>query len=265
MPSQRSFSSEAGMFLRTYASASSDRPPTRLFIHGLGESGLCFEELLGGELLGDMNALVPDLPGYGRSAWPQEVSGLAATADHLTTWLEQRRQERVIVVGHSMGGVLATLMGERCPERVLAVVNVDGNLSLDDCVFSGEAAGQDLEAFAATGFDRLRDAVYQAGIADRAQRGYYASLRLACAATFLRHSEELVELSRPEDLAIRMSALSMPSLYIGGDPRGVSLRSRRLLDAADVTARLIAPSGHWPFIDQPKAFAAQLREYCRSV
>ena len=65
---------EEGMFLRDTA------PPepglTLLFIHGLGESGLCFEELARRPELKALRLLIPDLPGYGRSPWPAKPLAL---------------------------------------------------------------------------------------------------------------------------------------------------------------------------------------------
>ena len=99
-----------------------------------------------------------------------------------------------------------------------------------------------------------------------AQRGYYASLRQADPATYHLNSRELIELSaRPGDLADRLAALRVPRAYIAGAPGGASATSRGLLDQARVPVIEVAPSGHWPFIDQPDAFAAGLRSFLDEV
>ena len=39
-----------------------------LFVHGLGDSGLNFEDVFRNERFSDFNVVVPDLVGYGRSS-----------------------------------------------------------------------------------------------------------------------------------------------------------------------------------------------------
>lgn len=254
---------EDGMFVREAGPAAG---PPLLLVHGLGESGLCFEHLLQAPELAGWRLLVPDLPGYGRSPWPAgAVQGLADQADFLCAWLARRREGPAVVVGHSMGGVVALLMAEGHPAAVRAVVDVDGNKSPADCVFSGQAAGQDLATFCAGGFDRLRARVHDQGITDPAQRGYHVSLRLADPRTFHRNSRELVEMSARGDLARRLAALPLPKLYIAGAPGGAAPSSREQLAVAGIPPLDIAPSGHWPFIDRPADFLAALAAFLRAL
>ncbi|MEZ4388597.1 MAG: alpha/beta hydrolase [Candidatus Krumholzibacteriia bacterium] len=252
-----------GVFLREFGGDAD--APTVLWIHGLGESGLCFEGVLDHPTLSRRRHLAPDLPGYGRTAWPGTVAGLAETADLLADLAADLARGPVAVAGHSLGGVVALLVAERHPGLVRGVVDIDGNTSVGDCTFSGQAARQDLASFEAGGFDALRDAVHAAGVDDPAQRGYYASLRLAHPATFHRHSQELVAWSERRDLARRRAALRCPLLYVAGAPGGACAESRRLLAEAGVAVAEVAPSGHWPFIDQPEAFVAVVDSFLREV
>lgn len=232
-----------------------------LWIHGLGDSGLCFEGLAGAPELAGWRQLVPDLPGYGRSPWPPRTWDLAAQADHLAAWLRERGEPPAVVAGHSQGGVHALLLAERHPDRVAGVVDIDGNKSLADCVFSGAAARQTAAAFVEGGFDRLRRLVYRAGQDDPAQRGYFAGLLLCDPRLFHANSCELVALSRSERLAARLAALDAPSLYVAGVPGGASKRSLDLLAEADVAVARIEPSGHCPFLERPAEFLAVLRRF----
>jgi pimeloyl-ACP methyl ester carboxylesterase len=238
---------------------------TLLYIHGLGESGLCFEHLFAHPGLAEWRQLVPDMPGYGRSPWPAVPLSLAAQADHLAQWLREcpavRDAAPVVVVGHSLGGVLGLLFCERHPDLVAAFVDVDGNKSAADCVFSSRAATFSKEDFLSGGFDRLRETVFRQGKTDAAHRGYYVSLRLADPRTYHLHSHELLALSETEDLAPRLQALPMPTYYIAGVPNGVSARSQALLTEAEVDWIRIEPSGHWPFIDQPDRFVKALNAF----
>ncbi len=250
---------ERGMFVRT--SRGEPNLPRLVFVHGLGESGLCFERVVCHPTLDPWTRYVVDLPGYGRSAWGDPVS-LAGLADHLAAWMRAELPSApVVAVGHSMGGVVALLLAERHPDLLVGVVDVDGNKSLGDCTFSSQAACQPLDAFENGGFDELRSRVYVAGARDVAQRGYYASLRLCDPKSFHRHSVELVEMSGREDLATRLASLPVRKVYVAGQPGGACSRSMDLLREAKVPCVAITPSGHWPFVDQPEAFVAALAKF----
>ncbi len=247
---------DQGMFVRARRGRSRG---TLVCVHGLGESGLCFERLFDLEPLDAWNLLVCDLPGYGRSAWRDSTLALEDQADLLAGWIRERAPAAPrVVVGHSMGGVVGVLLAERHPDALDLLLNVDGNLSPGDCVFSGRAVEWSAAAFERGGFDRLRDTVYRQGSRERAQRGYYASLCLADPRQYHRNSGELVAISADEGLAARMAALAVPAHYVAGVPRGASPRSRELLDTNGLSWTAIEPAGHWPFLDRPEDFARAL-------
>lgn len=238
-----------------------ERPgsPTLLWLHGLGESGRCFEAIAAHPALAGAGALIPDLPGYGRSPSPTALP-LVAIADHLAAWLAERGTPPVVLVGHSMGGVIGLHLAERHPERIAHLVDVDGNVSMGDCTYSGRAAAFDDAGFAARGFAEMVTYVDDRAITDAAHRSYAISIRLADPATFLLHARELVAVSAPETMGERLATLSVPVTYIAGAPGGACPRSRELLDAAGVRTVAIEPAGHWPYVDQADAFAAALAE-----
>jgi pimeloyl-ACP methyl ester carboxylesterase len=91
-----------------------------------------------------------DLPGSGDDHTPASEVSLDACAARLCEVLAAN-SEPAIVVGHSMGGVIATQGAARCPERVAALVYVaafmpkDGQ-SLLDLTKLPEGAGDQVQA-----------------------------------------------------------------------------------------------------------------------
>lgn len=264
-----SWTLESGMVVRR---AGSGRP--LVWIHGLGEQSASFDPIT--RLLPGFTHVLVDLPGYGRSPWPRRAaepqcgeanasgsqdapSSLAQVAEDLARWMPPG----AIVAGHSMGGVLAQLVAEQT--AIAAIVDIDGNLSRGDCTFSAQACAYSAADFAEHGFDRMRDEVYKRGISDPALRGYYVAMRMASPEVFHRHAVELVELSSTEALAARLAALAIPTLFVAGVPGGVCERSRALLDEHGVRWIGIADAGHWPFIDQPAAFAEAVARFTAAV
>lgn len=230
--------------------------PELVWIHGLGESSTSWDPVLA-QLPRFSHTLI-DLPGYGRSPWPAEPQSLDALADHLAVWLKARPPTTLI--GHSMGGVLAVLLAER--GAAAKIVNVDGNVTHDDCTFSAIAEAQSEADFVAEGFAAMRDQIYRDGVTEPPMRGYVAAQFFASPRTFHRQASDLVALSKTESMAPRMAALSIPTLFVAGVPRGISEKSRALLDRHRVRWVGIEPAGHWVYLDQTTAFAATLEHFC---
>jgi len=102
------------------------RAPKLFLLHGWMDVGASFQFLVDA-LAHDWYAIAPDLRGFGRSDWqpqgywyPDYIADLEALIDVFAP------QEKVALVGHSLGGnVVMHYAGVR-PERVRAVVSLDG-------------------------------------------------------------------------------------------------------------------------------------------
>ncbi len=86
-----------------------------LLLHGFGGAAWNFTELA--ELLAGRRLLIPDLPGHGKSE-PLPAPSIAGFAEAVAGLLD----EPAVVVGHSMGGVVALRLAERRPELVRGLV-----------------------------------------------------------------------------------------------------------------------------------------------
>lgn len=232
-----------------------------VWIHGLGESSTSFDPIARRPELAGFAHVLPDLPGYGRSAWQDAPRSLDALADRLAGWLGARPP--AVLIGHSMGGVLATLVAERAPVR--AVIDIDGNLSSGDCTFSAEASAYTAGELAAHGLAAMRDAVFARAASEPPLRGYFAAMVYACPEVFHAHATDLVAMSAREDLAPRLAKLRAPALFVAGVPGGVCARSRELLDAAGARWVGIEPAGHWVYLDQPDRFTAEVAAFVKEL
>ena len=100
-----------------------------LAVHGITSSHMAFRatarEL--GTAAPGLCLLAPDLRGRGRSALPGPY-GFARHIADLVAVLDDAGVERVIVAGHSMGGYAAARLAADHPDRVAALVLVDGGL-----------------------------------------------------------------------------------------------------------------------------------------
>jgi pimeloyl-ACP methyl ester carboxylesterase len=72
-----------------------------------------------------------DLRGNGRSGWVPETYRLEDFAADNAQFLE-RLSVPAVLVGHSIGGVIALMLAARCPDRVKALIIEDVPLTLDN-------------------------------------------------------------------------------------------------------------------------------------
>jgi pimeloyl-ACP methyl ester carboxylesterase len=231
---------------------------TILMLHGLGDSGESFAPLAEHPALSDFRLAAPDIPGYGRAPRAQESVSLKAVADSLAVWIASRAARSVTVIGHSMGGALAQLLAERYPERISAVIDVEGNISREDCTISGRVAAQSLEEFVSAGFGELTASLERLAAGDPVMTAYCESVKGCDPASLHLHAAELVALSEAEDLADRLAALPCPAIYVAGSPGGVGPRTLDQLRRAGVVTKVLSPSGHCPHLEHTDHFVKEV-------
>jgi pimeloyl-ACP methyl ester carboxylesterase len=98
--------------------------PPILLLHGLTANARFFDGLVP-ELSPRFRAIVPDLRGRGLSSQPAAGYSMADHAGDVLGLCDALGLARVTLAGHSFGGLLATWMGVRHPERVEKVVLLD--------------------------------------------------------------------------------------------------------------------------------------------
>jgi pimeloyl-ACP methyl ester carboxylesterase len=97
--------------------------PPMVLVHGLG--GACENWLAVGDRLAEhARVLAPDLPGFGRTPPAGRAITVTAGQRSLHRFLEAAVREPAILVGNSMGGLIAMLQAAREPASVAGLVLV---------------------------------------------------------------------------------------------------------------------------------------------
>lgn len=102
--------------------------PKIFFLHGFMDSGACFEPVAK-RLEDQFYCLAPDFRGFGQSAWTKDPLGyffFEYLADIHVMFNKLSPKEPLSLVGHSMGGNIASLYAGVFPERVVKFVNIEG-------------------------------------------------------------------------------------------------------------------------------------------
>ena len=98
-----------------------DGAPTIVFLHGIGGGKAAFAHQLDSFAARGYRACAWDMPGYGESALI-DPSTMTTAAQALVRLLDALRVDRAVIVGHSLGGMVAQALVANFPARVAALV-----------------------------------------------------------------------------------------------------------------------------------------------
>ncbi|QGN35646.1 alpha/beta fold hydrolase [Microlunatus sp. Gsoil 973] len=130
--------------------------PTVLLVHGLGGSHLNWD-LLAPRLTEAGRVYALDLPGFGLSAPTGRPATVRSNLQVLTEFIEQVCRAPVILVGNSMGGLVAILLTAARPELVRSLVLLDPALPAPSRVLGSPSDAWTLAVHAVPGVgERLR-------------------------------------------------------------------------------------------------------------
>jgi pimeloyl-ACP methyl ester carboxylesterase len=98
--------------------------PAITFIHGFG-GAIDWWDDLASELATDHRVIRIDLIGHGGTAAPSSGYAIARQGALVSVILDKLGIDRTTVVGHSMGGEVATALAELRPERIERLIFID--------------------------------------------------------------------------------------------------------------------------------------------
>ncbi len=119
------------------AATSGQAHRTFVLVHGAFEDRTTWDRIVPGlEASGD-EVLAPDLPAHGADTTPATQATLQAYTDAIVAQVDRARYP-VVLVGHSIGGVVASQAAEARPEKVTEIVYLAGFILPDAQSVLGE-------------------------------------------------------------------------------------------------------------------------------
>jgi len=227
---------------------------TALYIHGLGCSKSDFMDAVNRADLRAYRLIAFDFPGCGSSPYPEDLAlGMDDLVEITHEVVSALSVDDFVIIGHSMGGLVALLYVERYGEHVKGFINVEGNLALEDCFFSREVSQHSFSHFITTGFNTMKDRLAQSE--NKGFRKYAESLKTSASEqAFFDYCPSLVAYSEHGNLIQRFIALKIPKLFVYGSENRSSLSYLPLLQRSGCDVVEIPQSNHFPGYDNPAAY-----------
>lgn len=214
-----------------------------------------------------------DLVGHGGSEAPAEATAYNADgqANAITNALDALGVEHAVLIGHSMGGHVATAIAEAKPALVdkVAVIDTFGDHDLRALPLLAKIGCMPVAGEFTDRFKRW-DLAVRGSLAAGFAEGYeipQLAYRSLAQMTFTGRCESTVgdELNAQAPVAQRLADLDKPVLVIWGDrdvltPTAPNIES---YERAGLTPRVIAGSGHTPMVEKPAETLAALEAFLR--
>lgn len=243
----------------------SDGRPPLVLLHGM-----TFDRTMWRDIVPELQRIDPgrrvlaiDLPGHGQSP-DQETYELSDVAGQLHRVVQEAGLSAPVVVGHSAGGVLATIYAARYPTR--GVVNIDQPLETAPFAtfvrsLAERVRGPEFPAVWQTFYDSFHVELLPAAAHDLVRTtcrprqqvilGYWRQVLQQSAA-------ELTAMV--EQTTARLCASGVPYLIVAGDDLDPDYRQWLGARLPTATVEVWPRTGHFPHLADPPRFARRLAD-----
>ena len=241
-----------------------------VLIPGLLGSAFAYRQLTARLVETGRRVVVVEPLGFGGSSRPRDADySLTAQADRIAAVLDALAVEPAVVVAHAVGASMALRLAWRHPERVRAVVSLDGGPA-EAAATPGLRRAMRFAFLARLlgGRDRIRRTVREtlrersadpSWVTEDVVEGYMAGAGRDADET-LQGLRYMAKAREPEPLAPRLAQVRCPVWLVTGDAgraRGVTDDDIRLLADGLDTFRVetVRGAGHFLFEENPRAVA----------
>jgi 3-oxoadipate enol-lactonase len=233
-------------------------PPTLLLVHGIGSTRAFWDPIV--PLLDGFDCVAVDVPGFGAAPPIDEP----VTVARLAVALDDPARGPVVVIGHSLGGMIAQELALRAPDRVrgLVLCNTIPGVTQGAREFNPVLA----ELAESSGSAAVADALMPAMLGpkalehtDRARERFLADMQAADPASLAAAFRAVVGF----DARDRLPGLAVRALVIAGQHEGNDDDQQELADLLDAHCVFLPGTSHLAPAESPIAFAAEVVPFLR--
>ena len=241
-----------------------DSADALVFIHGFGSAKEHFRHAFNTPSLRRFSIVAIDLVGFGESRGPANFG--YTMEDQARAMLEVLSELKIgsfHLCAHSMGGLVAMKMAELEPERIRSLIDIEGNLTMEDCTLSGKVAEFKPEEFDDERRRRFEEELRKANLTDPSFIEYLETFRRASTMALLKSATHTVaESSTP--LVDRLARIKN-SCYIYGEKNKGLFPGEKLLQERRVPIFYVRDAGHAMATDNPEELYRIISSFIEAI
>ena len=247
-----------------YTRTGGSKPPV-ILLHGLTANGACWTALAHA-IEKDYDVIMPDARGHGKSSVPDDGYRYEDHANDVVGLIEALRLSPPILIGHSMGGMIAAVVASRNPKLLRCLILADPTF------LSPKVQREIRDSYVADQHRRYLNMSLDDVVAEARSRHPDRSLDTIelIARARLQTSKAAFDVLTPPnpDYMQVVSAIEVPSLLVIGGSAGV-VSPDVAADLQRLNPRLqveqIPAVGHGLHYDQPGSFAVVVKSFLQSM
>lgn len=217
-----------------------------IFIHGWQQNSKSFLPLAP-FLYRQFKLYLLDLPGFGKTPLPTNLSSSADYARLISQWLQEKQINKPVVVGHSFGGKIAALLASQYPQKLDKLILIAP---------SGIPHPRWWYPLSAKIPSKIKQKL------EPVTRAFFTSRDFKEAGPLQPILANIVK----EDLRSAFANIHAPTLIIWGkDDQELPLADGQKINRLIPNSQLkTIPAGHFPFWDQPEKTAQIISQFIAS-
>ncbi|RAH75245.1 alpha/beta fold hydrolase [Aspergillus aculeatinus CBS 121060] len=252
-----------------YADSHPDGAPangsTFIFIHGLGSSQNYYFPILP-YLETQHRCITLDTYGSARSTYTGQPVSIESIAADVVGVLDALKVAQAVVVGHSMGGLVVTLLGAQYADRVKAVVAIGPTHPSDKLA---SVMTQRSETVSNSGMEPMANTIPSGATGTRCSPLAKALIRELILGQNPKGYAALCQ-AIAKAPAIDYAAISAPFLLIAGEEdKSASLEGcQHIFDRVSSGSKkmeVLAQIGHWHCVEAPEEVGGLIREFAAAL
>ena len=239
-----------------------------VLLHGIGSGAASWVQQF--EALGKTRRVLAwDAPGYGESSPVAPVSPCPADyADILGAWLDALGIARCVLIGHSLGAIMAGAWAAAQPSRVMGLLLLSpaggyGAAAAEVRIAKRDARLAMLDELGADGLAQQRSGNMLSAYADDAARAWVCWNMARILLPGYRQATHL--LANADLLADLAEFRGRVAVAVGaGDGITPPAACERIAQAAGVELQIVPRAGHAAYIEAPAIYSNLIEAFCRA-
>lgn len=240
--------------------------PALVFLNSLGSDLRIWDDVVP-HLAENFYVIRCDKRGHGLSTCPPPPYSMPDLSQDLYALLQQLEVEQVVLIGISVGGMIAQDFAARWPDLVSGLVLCDTAAKIG----TDELWNERIDALRQHGMEHLADTIVSRWFTPdfaTARPAAYQGYRQMLTRTMLDGYTGVCEAIRDADLTAASSNLQTPTLVLCG-AKDVATPPELVWELAELMPRAtykeIIGAGHIPSIEQPQLLAEEIAAFLREI